>query len=162
MRLRFFLLFLLLSSTACRQANTKEGQTVHGKVVRIADGDTFTMLLDNSTTLKVRLVSIDCPERYQPYSNVARQFLSDQIFNREVKVVVDSRDPFGRSLGWVYCDEKNINEALLKAGLAWHFRRYSRDKKLQALEDKARAEKVGLWKDKNPIPPWDWRRGTRK
>ncbi|MGB5317374.1 MAG: thermonuclease family protein [Robiginitalea sp.] len=50
---------------------------------------------------------------------------------------------------------------VLKAGLAWHFRRYSKDEKLQALEDQARAEKVGLWKDKNPIPPWEWRRGVR-
>jgi len=70
---------------------------------------------------------------------------------------VDSKDRYGRSIGWVYCDGKNLNQELLKAGLAWHFRRYSKDEKLQALEDQARAEKVGLWKDKNPIPPWDWR-----
>ena len=48
------------------------------------------------------------------------------------------------------------------AGLAWHFRKYSKDEKLQALEDQARAEKVGLWKDNNPIPSWDWRRGVRE
>lgn len=83
------------------------------------------MLMDNKTTIKVRLIGIDCPERYQPYSNIARQFLSDAIFGKEVMVVVDSKDQFGRSLGWVFCDDKNLNKELLKAGLAWHFKRYS-------------------------------------
>ena len=158
---RLFLLFLLLCSSACRHTGSKEPDTVSCRVVKIADGEKFTMLMDNSTTIKVRLTSIDCPERYQPYSNVARQFLSDAIFGKEVMVEVDSEDQYGRVLGWVFLDDKNINKELLKAGLAWHFRRYSRDKELQALEDQARAKKIGLWKDKNPIPPWDWRRGVR-
>ena len=75
---------------------------------------------------------------------------------------MDSKDRYGRSIGWVYCDGKNLNQELLKAGLAWHFRRYSKDEKLQVLENQARAEKVGLWKDSNPLPPWDWRRGFRE
>ena len=120
------------------------------------------MLLDNNTTIKIRLINIDCPERKQPYSAVAIRFLSDHIFGNRVKVVVDSKDRYGRSLGWVYYDDKNLNKEILKAGLAWHYRRYSKDKELQALEDQARAEKVGLWKDKNPIPPWDWMRGVRE
>ena len=119
------------------------------------------MLLDNNTTIKIRLINIDCPERKQPYSAVATKFTSDAIFGKKVSVVVDSKDRYGRSLGWVYYDGKNINKELLKAGLAWHFRRYSKDERLQALEDQARAKKVGLWKDKKPIAPWDWRRGVR-
>ena len=59
------------------------------------------MLLDNKTTVKVRLASIDCPERNQPYAGRARQFLSDAIFGRQVTVVIDSKDRYGRSLGWV-------------------------------------------------------------
>ena len=74
---------------------------------------------------------------------------------------MNSKDRYGRPLGWVYYENTNLNKELLKAGLAWHFRRYSKDKELQALEDQARAEKLGLWQDKNPIPPWDWRRGVR-
>ena len=119
------------------------------------------MLVDNKTTVKIRLASIDCPERKQPFSAVATKFTSDAIFGRQVTVLVDSKDRYGRSIGWVYYDDKNLNEELLKAGLAWHFRRYSKDEKLQALEDEARANKVGLWQDTNPIPPWDWRSGVR-
>ena len=162
MTLRIALLFLLIGLTACRNAPNEDQGTVNGEVISIADGDTFTMLLDDATTLKVRLASIDCPERKQPYSNVARKFLADAIFGRSVNVVVDSMDKYGRALGWVYCDDKNINKELLRAGLAWHFRRYSKDRELQALEDQARARKVGLWQDKNPVPPWVWRRGVRR
>ena len=146
----FVLLFLLITQTALsRESFSSPQDTLQGKVVGIADGDTFTMLLDNKTTIKIRLASIDCPER------------SDHIFGNREKVVVDSKDRYGRSLGWVYYNGKNINKELLKAGLAWHFRRYSKDKELQTLEDQARAEKIGLWKDKNPIPPWDCGRSLR-
>ena len=57
------------------------------------------MLVDNKTTVKVRLASIDCPERKQPYSAVATKFISDAIFSRQVTVVVDSKDRYGRSIG---------------------------------------------------------------
>jgi len=114
MTLRISLLFLLLFLTACPSPAPAGQDTIHGKVVRVADGDTFTMLLDDDSTIKVRLISIDCPERYQPYSNVARKFLSDAIFGREVKVVIDSKDRYGRALGWVYFE-----------GTKWHILRQS-------------------------------------
>ena len=145
--LRFLLLLLAVQTTSSCEEFTATKDTQQGKVVSIADGDTFTMLLDNKTIVKVRLASIDCPERKQPYSSVATKFISDAILSRQVSVVVDSKDRYSRSIGWVYYDDKNLNEELLKAGLAWHFKRYSKDEKLQALEDQARAEKVGLWKD---------------
>ena len=98
----FLLLFLLVSSSALSCVGFTSAQdTLHGKVISIADGDTFTMLLDNKTTVKVRLASIDCPERKQPYSAVATKFTSDAIFSRQVTVLVDSKDRYGRSLGLV-------------------------------------------------------------
>jgi endonuclease YncB( thermonuclease family) len=84
MTLRISLLLILLTHTAYSAPHIIAQDTVYGKVVSIADGETFTMLLDNKTTIKVRLISIDCPERKQPYSNVAMQFLSDAIFGKEV------------------------------------------------------------------------------
>ena len=111
--LRFFLFLLLTQSALSCEAFTSPQDTLQGKVISIADGDTFTMLLDNKTTVKVRLASIDCPERNQRYAGRARQFLSDAIFSRQVTVVVDSKDRYGRSIGWVYYDDKNLNEELL-------------------------------------------------
>jgi endonuclease YncB( thermonuclease family) len=42
--------------------------------------------------------------------------------------------------------------------LAWHFIKYSSNQEYAALEKTARAMKVGLWKDPNPTPPWNWRK----
>ena len=53
---------------------------------------------------------------------------------------------------------KNINKELVKNGLAWHFKKYSKDNSYDTLEKQARKLKLGLWKDKNPIAPWDWRK----
>ena len=96
----YLLLFLLTSSsTLSCEGFTAPQDALQGKVISIADGDTFTLLLDNKTTVKVRLASIDCPERKQPFSAVATKFLSDAIFSRQVTVVVDSKDRYGRSIG---------------------------------------------------------------
>jgi len=96
----YLLLFLVIGqSSFSNKAFTSPQDTLQGKVVGIADGDTFTLLLDNKTTVKIRLASIDCPERKQPYSTVARQFIYHAIFSRQVSVVVDSRDRYGRSIG---------------------------------------------------------------
>ncbi len=50
---------------------------------------------------------------------------------------------------------------VLKAGLAWHHRYYSRDPELAKLEFEARSKKVGLWKEPDQIAPWKWRKNKR-
>lgn len=128
------------------------------KGIAITDGDTFKLLTKDSVTHRIRLASIDCPERKQPFSKRTKQFASDAIFGKEVKVKTDGKDRYGRYIGWVYYDENKIlNQELLKNGLAWHYRKYSKDQDLRQLEDKARQQKLSLWADKKPTPPWDWR-----
>lgn len=130
-----------------------------GRVVGIADGDTFTLLTRDSTQVKVRVAHIDCPERKQPYSEKAKQFTSDAIFNKMVEVKVLGKDRYRRIIGEVfYGDCLNLGAELLRQGYAWHFKKYSKDGKLQQLEDMARSQKLGLWKDPKPIAPWEWRK----
>lgn len=132
--------------------------TLTGKVIAITDGDTFKLLTKDSVTHKIRLASIDCPERKQPFSTKAKSFVSDAIFGKEVTVKTQGKDRYGRYIGWVYYDDSKIlNEELLKSGLAWHYHKYSKDQNLQKMEDHARVQKLGLWADKTPIPPWEWR-----
>jgi len=129
-----------------------------GKVVSITDGDTFKLLTQDSTLHRIRVANIDCPERKQPFSKRAKQFTSDAIFGEIAEVQVSTTDRYGRLIGVViYKDSLNLNHELVKAGMAWHFVRYSKDKDLQGIEDKARLNKVGLWTENNPIPPWEWR-----
>lgn len=138
-------------------------QNIFGKVTAITDGDTFKLLKQDSTLIRVRLANIDCPERKQPFSKRAKQFTSDAIFSKEVKIVVLKKDRYGRFIANVfYDDENNLGKDLLKAGFAWHYVRYSNDATLQILEDVARLNKVGLWQDPSSIAPWEWRSNKKK
>ncbi len=138
-------------------------QSITGKVVGITDGDTFKLLTQDSTLIKVRLANIDCPEKKQPYSASAKQFVSDAIFNKTVTIQVLNKDRYRRSIANVsYNDSLNLSYQLVKNGLAWHYVKYSKDSLLQGFENSARDRKIGLWKEKNPIPPWQWRANKKK
>ncbi|WP_452223500.1 thermonuclease family protein [Lacinutrix chionoecetis] len=136
---------------------------IKGKVVGIMDGDTFKLLTKDSTTVKVRLANIDCPEKKQPFSTKAKQFVSEAIFSKEVTVQVLKKDRYRRLIANVfYGDSINLNHELVKNGFAWHYVKYSKDTILQSLEDKARKDNVGLWADKNVMSPWEWRANKKR
>ena len=137
------------------------GADFTGKVVRILDGDTLEAMHDGAP-VRVRLEGIDCPEKAQPFGTKARQFAADLAFSQLVTVKDHGKDRYGRTLGEVVLpDGRSLNRELIRAGFAWWYRRYSKDKTLEALEAAARAAKRGLWADPHAVPPWDWRRGKR-
>ncbi len=131
-----------------------------GKVVSIADGDTFTMLVNNER-IRIRLHGIDCPEKNQDFFNVAKEFLSNYVFDKIVTVKEMDTDRYGRTIGMVVVDSVNVNEKLLEAGLAWHYTQYDKNPAWAKLEREAKNKKLGLWSLPNPIPPWDYRKGVR-
>lgn len=133
-------------------------RVVTGRAVRIIDGDTFVLLMDNDFDTRVRLDGIDCPERRQAFSQRAKQTLSDLIFDQEIKVYYDKKDGFGRVLGEVYIGNVNVNHEMVRKGMAWHFVKYSDDETLARLEREARRDRVGIWSEPNPVPPWEYRR----
>jgi len=134
-----------------------------GTVIGIKDGDTFEILYDGQPE-RVRLADIDCPEKSQPFGNNAKQFASDLCFNKTVTVTCAAkRDRYGRLIGTVVTnDGTNVNEALVKQGFAWHYLDYSDNKEYTNMEATARKNQLGLWADKDPTPPWDWRRTKRR
>lgn len=135
----------------------KRAKYVDGKVIKIQDGDTFTMIFDNGFEVKVRLNGIDSPEKKQAFSNKAKQALSAMIFQKKVRVYYSSKDRYGRVLGDVFVNGININHEMVRQGMAWHFIKYSDDETLAKLEREARINKVGLWVDPNPVAPWEFR-----
>jgi len=138
-----------------------------GKVVAVADGDTITVLDGSRTQHKIRLAGIDTPERKQPFGQRAKEKLSDLVFGKTVEVEIDKVDRYGRSIGKVVIDGRDANLAMVTAGLAWHYKKYqteqsASDRRLYSrAEDDARAGRLGLWREPEPIAPWDWRRGER-
>jgi len=103
----------------------------------------------------VRLAHIDSPEKKQPFGNKAKQYVSDLCFGKYVKIGNNlKRDRNKRILAEIILPNGiNVNKELVKNGLAWHFKKYSKDNIYAQLELKARSQKTGLWKDKNPIAP---------
>lgn len=143
-------------------------QTLTGKVVAIADGDTITVLDANRVQHKIRLAGIDAPERRQPFGQRAKEFLSSLLSGQDVvEVETEKRDRYGRSVGKVYADRRDVNLAMVVAGFAWHYKKYQTEQSASdrllymAAEEDARARAIGLWGDARPIAPWDWRSGAR-
>lgn len=84
-------------------------------------------------------------------------------FAGKITVYGDRHDCYGRTLAEVLLpDGRSLNQALLKAGLAWWFRKYSKDVRLEAMEQEARFAKRGLWAEPHPVPPWEWRAAGHK
>ncbi len=140
----------------------RELDTFTGKVIGIKDGDTFEVLYD-SVPERVRLAEIDCPEKKQAFGMKAKQYASDLCFGKTVTVINTGRDRYGRIVGKITTQEgTNVNEQMIKAGFAWHYKQYSDNLKLDDYEAQAREKHLGLWADDNPAPPWDYRKERRR
>ena len=145
-------------------ATTLHAAEIQGTVVAVSDGDTITVLTPAKKQHKIRLLGIDAPEKAQAFGTRSKQSLSDMVFKKEVVIEYKTQDRYKRYLGKVLVDGKDANLEQIKAGMAWWYRDYKRsqtpeDQKAYAdAEAIARGSKVGLWADKQPVPPWDWRR----
>ena len=137
-------------------------ESLTGKVISIADGDTATILTGNKKT-KVRLAEIDTPEKNQPYGKEAKKALSDFIFGKSVRIEVQTIDRYGRTVGKIFLGNLDINKEMVRAGHAWVYRRYTKDETLFKLEEYAKQNMFGLWAlpEDQHIAPWEWRRGKR-
>ena len=147
-------LFLIFNLSA-------QAETIEGLVVKIADGDTLTLLTGSNEKIKVRLAGIDTPERKQPFGSEAKQALSKLVFQKKALIEVETKDRYGRTVGIVFVDGQNINYELVRQGMAWVYRKYTNDEILYELEAQAKTKKTGLWADAKPIAPWSWRKGVR-
>jgi len=132
--------------------------TVKGIVTKVSDGDSVDFF-DGNDTIKIRLQHIDAPERNQPFSTEGWQFLRNLVYKKEVTLkAYGEADRYKRTIGVLILEDgRNVNQLMVESGLAWHFKRYSSDKAYRQLEQEARKQKVGLWNEDQPIPPWEWR-----
>lgn len=124
---------------------------ITGIVISVIDGDTVDILV-NQTPVRVRLSQIDAPEKGQAFAAQSRKALALAIQKKKVFVQVTGQDRYGRIL-----DGTNINHLQVAGGWAWAFNKYVLDRSLFDLQAQAKASRLGLWADLNPIPPWEWR-----
>jgi len=138
-----------------------------GVVINVVDGDTVHLLNDNQEKLKVRLHHIDAPELDQSYGKESKFALEQLILNKKVTVFSDKKDKYKRLLGVISLDEVDVNLEMIKAGAAWHFKKYAKFDQAKEQyqiydenEHQAKLKKIGLWKEK-AISPWLWRKNKK-
>jgi endonuclease YncB( thermonuclease family) len=161
MKRRFASLALLLGALPALAA-----ETIVGRVIGVADGDTLTILVDHRTTV-IRLDGIDAPEKGQPFGQAAKRQLSELAFDRTVTATCSKVDRYKRHVCAVHVEGSDAGEALIASGHAWVFTRYvheltaARRAAYERAECTARDERRGLWGDPSPTSPWEWRQTKR-
>ncbi len=139
----------------------RSDQHFRAKVVKIVDGDSLVIRYKEKS-IGVRLWGIDTPEWRQPFSKLAKKYTATLVGNTVVTIEEKDWDSYGRLVAVVTTeDNKLLNEELVKAGLAWVHIYYCKEAicdKWYAYESQARERQIGLWYDKDPVPPWVWKR----
>ena len=157
------LAFSLMVMTMLVWAPQAWAETLTGKVVRVTDGDTITLLVDGRRQYKIRLGEIDAPEGGQPFGRAAKRMLSDLVFGRTIRARVTDIDRYGRAVAVLTVDGTNINAQMVKGGGAWAYRRYLSDQRYIRWEEDARQARRGLWRLQADqiMAPWEWRAARR-
>lgn len=156
MRIKLLVLMLALLIPATSWATEWAGT-----VVGISDGDTLTVLNADKKQVKIRLTEIDAPESKQAFGTQSKQSLSELCFKKTVAVTDNGTDKYKRTLGRIRCEGVDANAEQVKRGMAWAYRQYLTDQSISDLEESAKAVKLGLWADNEPVPPWEFRHGSK-
>ena len=128
------------------------------RLIRVIDGDTLEAHITGYGRERVRLSSIDAPERSQAYGDHSRSCLKDILDNGDLTVKVKKTDRYGRLVANLYVDGERVDVQMVQRGCAWHYTRYAPASiPLYVAQLRAKAAGRGLWASKGAIPPWDWR-----
>jgi len=157
-------IFQCLTTLLLFLAVNLNASTLQGKVVSVADGDTIKVLDETNTQHKIRLQGIDSPEKAQAFGQKSKQSLSQLVHNKQVAIEFQKKDKYGRTVGKVVFIDLDVCLEQIKLGMAWHYKHYESEQSKEDRETYAQAElaartkALGIWQDKNPTPPWEFRK----
>ena len=161
LKLLILILTIAINIAVCKNTEVNEPvAAVLGKVVKVVDGDTLHVY-SNKKTYKIRLSGIDAPESGQAYGKRAKEHLASLVAGKQVIAIVESKDRYGRYVANVKVQSKDVCAEMLSAGYAWHYKQYNNNKYYDELQREAKKAKRGLWVDKKPQAPWDYRKEQR-
>ena len=141
-------------------SSTSHAQEVKGVVYKIIDGDSIVVRLEKGKKIEVRLYGIDSPEYDQPYSKLSKRYLVQKVLKKAVFLNIIDIDRYKRQVAMVRQDKLIINSELVKLGYAWVYPKYCKKdtcKVWKKYQKKAKKSRKGLWKDKKPTSPWQWK-----
>lgn len=158
MKLIVTFIFNLLIPTLC------SAELIQGRVISISDGDTLSIIDNHQKQYKIRLTGIDAPEKKQAFGQKSKESLSQLVYNKNIIAECSKLDRYKRYLCKINLNDTDINLEQIKRGLAWHYKQYQNDQSkidkdtYSRAEEAAKLNRTGLWIDKQPTPPWEWRR----
>lgn len=169
--LRSLILVALLAA-----GNLAQGAEFVAKVIAVLDGDTVLIKRANGLK-KIRMAGIDAPEKAQTFGETSRRSLADMVMGKQVKVVSEAVDQYGRMVARLSVDGLDVNAEQIRCGMAWaatgwrqsrrvpvgvplagENSRFHNNRELLALQEEARQAPRGLWALSDPMPPWEWRK----
>ena len=162
----FFSLGMAILTTGIALSNrlTIGDVSFSAQVSTIIDGDTFTVIQQQKKSV-IRLYGVDCPEKAQPYRKQASQAAKALLCGKVVGIDPVDTDKYGRTVAIVrLADGAALQERLVESGFAWVFDHFCRKPvciQWKQKEKVASRAKLGLWNQKNPMPPWQWRQHTQ-
>ncbi len=139
-----------------------------GRVQHLSDGDSFVVRAEDGRRVPVRLSAIDAPEKTQPHGDASRRSLLALLDDKPLTIIPVKRDPYGRTVARVLAGDVDVGLEQVRAGMAWHYKRYEaeqspRDRRAYAAaEQRARETAMGLWAQPDPTPPWKFREQQRR
>ncbi|KAI9156563.1 hypothetical protein LWI28_008697 [Acer negundo] len=147
------------------QRNYTRADALHNEIIEA--GYRVIYLQDNEEEVlarkyRIRLRGIDAPENAMPYGKEAKEALVKIVQGKCLKVQVYGEDQYGRYVADVYCNDRFVQELMLKKGLVWHYTAYDKRQEFARWERQARDKRIGLWASSNPEKPWEWRRDQRE
>jgi endonuclease YncB( thermonuclease family) len=164
------LLFAIFACVLLAAADGHAARTVEGVVRAVYDGDTILLVTRESSRLKIRLYGIDAPETAkpdkpgQPFGEDAKKALFSKIMGKKVTTEIVEVDQYQRVVAVVRYGGRDINREMVAEGMAWAYRQFLQGayaSEYLGAENRARSQRIGLWHDVNPQPPWEFRRALR-
>ncbi len=161
--LRRILLASLSVAPCALELGAVHAENLSGKVIRVADGDTLTLRSSQPLDYRIRISGIDAPEKGQPYGNRSKQNLAQLALNKQAQADCYKTDRYQRKVCRVVVEGRDVGLEQVREGAAWWYRLYAKEqtvaerREFGEAEDQAKAAKVGLWREANPVPPWEWR-----
>lgn len=154
---------LLLPIVFAGMSSFRPVRTYH--CMRVLDGDTV-ILQNKKRKIRVRFANIDAPEKSQralsgePVGLWSKEFLKTLILHKSVQFQSISTDMYGREIGIISFKGININLKMVREGHAVYYQ-YKTTNYYRSAQYQARIKRIGLWKTKGIIAPWEYRRRKR-
>ena len=151
-----------------KKRSNKSNEKIKYKVIKVSDGDTISVkklknnVLDGDL-IKIRLYGVDAPEKDQDFGYESKKALMNYVSNKTIEIDIKSKDRYGRSVGILYVDGRNINEELLRDGYVWYYEQYDKNnERSRLLQENAMKNKLGLFSKKGYVEPWKFRKAKKK